>query len=75
MEIAVRQSSSPAGPRIPTASHRCPQCHTEALVMNRRHVSPPQWGDPVVTEYYDCDYCEAQFTYSPAQNRWKPIYL
>ena len=42
--------------------------------MHRRHVSPPQWGDPVVTEYYDCDYCEARFSYSPAQNRWKPIY-
>jgi hypothetical protein len=42
--------------------------------MQRRHVSPARWGAPVVTEYYDCDYCEASYQFSPAENRWKPIY-
>jgi hypothetical protein len=53
---------------------KCPQCRTEALVMQRRHVSPPRWGEPVVTEYYDCDFCDASYQYSPAENRWRPIY-
>jgi hypothetical protein len=43
--------------------------------MHRRHVSPPGWGTPVVTEYYDCDYCEARYSYSPADNRWKVVSL
>jgi len=71
MEIAVRQNFSTSG-RVQHV-HRCPQCRADALVLNRRHVSPPAWGLPVVTEYYDCDFCEARFTYSPAENRWKPI--
>jgi hypothetical protein len=39
--------------------------------MKRRHVSAPGWGEQVVTEYYDCDYCDARYSYSPAENRWK----
>ena len=39
--------------------------------MRRRHVSSPGWGEPVLTEYYDCDYCEARYSYSPADRRWK----
>jgi hypothetical protein len=73
MEIAVRQSSlerSRAGHDV----KKCPQCRAEALVMLRRHVSPPRWGTPVVTEYYDCEYCEASYQFSPADNRWRPIY-
>ena len=73
MEIAVRQSATDAR-RVTHRSHKCPQCRTEALVMHRRHVSPPSWGAPVVTEYYECDYCDAKYSYSPAENRWKPIY-
>ena len=73
MEIAVRQTGA-SHDRHRHANHRCPQCRTEALVMQRRHVSPPGWGAPVVTEYYDCDYCEARFSYSPAEGRWKLLY-
>jgi DNA-directed RNA polymerase subunit RPC12/RpoP len=69
MEFAVRQPGSDDARR--TSAHRCPQCRVEALIMRRRHVSSPGWGEPVLTEYYDCDYCEAQYSYSPAQNRWK----
>jgi hypothetical protein len=74
MEIAVRQSSHSGESRVTHAGHRCPHCRTDALVLNRRHVSGPGWGDPTVTEYYDCDYCEARFSYSPAENRWKLLY-
>jgi hypothetical protein len=73
MEIAVRQSHLDRR-SVARHAHRCPQCRADALVMHRRHVSPPRWGDPVVTEYYDCDYCDAKFTYSPADDRWKPVY-
>jgi hypothetical protein len=73
MEIAVRHSNSDRQ-HGRTSALRCPQCRTEALVMQRRHVSPARWGAPVVTEYYDCDYCEASYQFSPAENRWKPIY-
>ena len=70
MEIAVRQSN-PGTDRIGRASQRCPQCHTDALIMRRRHISSPGWGPSVSTEYYDCDYCEASYSYSPADRRWK----
>jgi hypothetical protein len=70
MEIAVRQSN-PDPDRSTRTTHRCPQCRVEALVMRRRHVSSPGWGEPVLTEYYDCDYCDARFSYSPAERRWK----
>jgi hypothetical protein len=52
----------------------CPQCRTEALVLNRRHVSPERLGTPLVTEYYECECCDARYQYSPADDRWKPIY-
>jgi hypothetical protein len=73
MEIAFGQSS-PHRSRAGRDVRKCPQCRTEALVLQRRHVSPPAWGDPVVTEYYNCDYCEASYQYSPADDRWRPIY-
>ena len=53
---------------------RCPQCRTEALILLRRHVSPERLGTPLVTEYYECECCESQYQYSPATDRWKPIY-
>lgn len=74
MEIAVRQSSLEAQEHAGRNARRCPQCRTEALVMHRRHVSPPRWGAAVVTEYYDCEFCEGRFQYSPADDRWKPVY-
>ncbi len=59
MEIGVRHSTSGVpSPTRPT--RRCLQCHTDALAMRRRHVSAPGWGESVVTEYYDCESCEAQ---------------
>jgi hypothetical protein len=41
--------------------------------MRNRHVSAAGWGEPVVTEYYECDFCEAHYSYSPATNRWKRL--
>ena len=73
MEIAVRQSNLERA-RAGHCSKKCPQCRTDALVLQRRHVSPPRWGEPVVTEYYDCECCEASYQYSPADDRWRPIY-
>jgi hypothetical protein len=73
MEFAVRQSAATAVRRA-SSVHRCPQCREEALVLQRRHVSPARLGPSLVTEYYDCDYCDARYQYSPADNRWKPIY-
>jgi hypothetical protein len=37
-------------------------------------VSPVRLGAPLVTEFYNCDSCDARYQYSPAQNRWRPIY-
>jgi C4-type Zn-finger protein len=71
MKFAVRRPAAEA-PRVST-THRCPQCHQEALILQRRHVSPPHLGASLVTEYYECDYCEARYQYSPADDRWKPI--
>ena len=71
MKFAVRHQS--AEPQRVTTTHRCPQCHQEALVLQRRHVSPPHLGESLVTEYYECQYCEANYQYSPAADRWKPI--
>lgn len=53
--------------------HRCPQCREVALVLNRRHVSPERLGEPLVTEFYDCDCCDARYKYSPAEDRWRSI--
>ena len=70
MEIRFRQSTSDdSGKAHPV--HRCPQCGVEALVLKRRHVSSPGWGEQTVTEYYDCDYCDARYSYSPSTKTWK----
>ena len=71
MEFGVRHQGSK--PRAAAASHRCPQCHEVALVLQQRHVSPERLGTPLVTEYYDCDSCDARYKYSPAENRWRPV--
>lgn len=42
--------------------------------MRKRHVSSACWGARTVTEYYDCDYCDARYTYSPADDRWRLVY-
>lgn len=53
---------------------QCPQCRADALILLRRHVSPERLGPPLVTEYYECDACDCRYQYSPATNRWKPVY-
>ena len=53
---------------------RCPQCRTDALILLRRHVSPPRLGAPLVTEYYEWDCCEYQYQYSPATVLWIPMF-
>jgi hypothetical protein len=55
-------------------ARQCPQCRAEALILLRRHVSPARLGPTLVTEYYECECCESQYQYSPADDRWKPIY-
>ena len=72
MDFASRHRTGTDAPKT-KSPHRCPQCQLEALVLSRRHVSPPSLGAPVVTEYYQCDYCDARFQYSPETNRWKPV--
>lgn len=74
MEFAARQSAAAAANvRRTSTTHTCPQCREAALVLERRHVSPSRLGPTLVTEYYDCEYCDARFQFSPAENRWKPI--
>jgi len=73
MEFAVRQVSARSH-RAPS-SHRCTVCHEAALVLQRRHVSPERWGEPLVTEFYECDCCDTRYTYSPAEDRWKRMTL
>lgn len=74
MDFAVRQSDTRGSLVAPAAAHACPQCRQVALVLTRRHVSPPSLGPAVVTEYYDCDCCDARYQFSPAHERWRPIY-
>jgi hypothetical protein len=45
----------------------------EALILSRRHVSPARLGEALVTEYYECNYCDAKLQYSPATGKWKPL--
>jgi hypothetical protein len=71
MDFAVRQKSSRA--RVTPSTHRCPQCREFALMLQDRHVSPARLGEPLVTEFYDCDCCDARFKYSPAANTWRPV--
>jgi hypothetical protein len=73
MEFAVRHVIPERKP-ITAEAHRCPQCCEQALVLHHRHVSPVRLGAPLVTEYYTCDFCDARYQFSPANNRWKPIY-
>jgi hypothetical protein len=75
MDVAIGQVSSESRLRVGRDARRCPQCRENALVMHRRHVSPPRWGAPLVTEYYDCDFCDARYQYSPADGRWRPLYV
>ena len=72
MEFAIRQAGKHSG-RTAGATHRCPQCRQDTLVLGRRHVSPARLGAALVTEYWDCDCCDARYQFSPADNRWKPI--
>ena len=71
MDFGVRQEGP--GGRGNAQTHRCPQCREVALTLQRRHVSPERLGKPLVTEFYDCDSCDARYKYSPADNRWRPI--
>ena len=61
-------------PRTVGGARQCPQCRAEALILLRRHVSPARLGTPLVTEYYECECCDSRYQYSPAPDRWKPIY-
>jgi DNA-directed RNA polymerase subunit M/transcription elongation factor TFIIS len=71
MEFAVRQPSTRA--RVTPSSHRCPQCREQALMLERRHVSPDRLGDALVTEFYECDCCDARYKYSPANDQWRAV--
>jgi hypothetical protein len=73
MEFAVRRVI-PQRNSITGNTHRCPHCREQALVLHHRHVSPARLGASLVTEYYSCDFCDARYQFSPAQNRWRPIY-
>jgi hypothetical protein len=71
MEFAVRQQFVRA--RVTPSSHRCPQCRELALMLHHRHVSPARLGEELVTEFYDCDCCDARLKYSPAANTWRVV--
>jgi hypothetical protein len=72
MEFAVRHATERSS--LTAGTHRCPQCREQTLVLHRRHVSPARLGSPLVTEYWDCDFCDARYQFTPAENRWRPIY-
>ncbi len=72
MNFAIRQTFE--GARAAGSVRQCPQCREDALVLHRRHVSPAHLGTSLVTEFYGCDCCDARYQYSPAENRWRPIY-
>ena len=74
MDFAVQQATPRHQTALP-AIHRCPQCRERALVLQKRHASPPRLGPTLITEYYDCDCCDARYQFSPAENRWRPVYL
>ena len=71
MDFAVRHATERSARAATT--HRCPQCREEAMVLTRRHVSPARLGTALVTEYWDCDCCDARYQFSPADNRWRPL--
>ena len=72
MDFSIRHTFEKG--RAVRDARRCPQCRTEALILLRRHVSPPHLGAALVTEYYECECCESQYQYSPATDRCKPVY-
>ena len=72
MDFAIPRTLE--GERATGAARQCPQCRNDALVLQRRHVSPAHLGTPLVTEFYGCDCCDARYQFSPAENRWRPIY-
>ena len=74
MEFAVRHVIPERNSKAGDTTHRCPQCREQALVLDHTHVSPVRLGAPLVTEYYNCDFCDARYQFSPALNRWKPVY-
>jgi hypothetical protein len=72
MDFSIRhtfEKQRPAG-----QARQCPQCRTDALILLRRHVSPARLGPPLVTEYYECECCDSHYQYSPATDRWRPVY-
>jgi hypothetical protein len=71
MEFAVCRAAERRS--LSASTHRCPQCRQEALVLHRRHVSPATLGTQLVTEYWDCDCCDARYQFSPTDGRWRPI--
>ena len=72
MDFTIRHTFEKA--RNIGEARQCPRCRTAALILLRRHVSPARLGPALVTEYYECDCCDSQYQYSPAEDRWKPIY-
>jgi hypothetical protein len=72
MNFAIRQTVE--GARAAGSVRQCPQCREDALVLHRRHVSPAHLGPPLITEFYGCDCCDARYQFSPAENRWRPVY-
>jgi hypothetical protein len=42
-------------------------------MLERRHVSPDRLGDALVTEFYECDCCDARYKYSPANDQWRAV--
>ena len=73
MHVSIEPRGSKSEVPVGRVGRRCPQCREDALVMDRRHVSPPRWGAPLVTEYYDCGFCDARYQYSPADDRWRAL--
>jgi len=71
MEFAVPQQSFRS--HVAPSAHRCRVCRETALIFQRRHVSPERWGEPVVTEFYDCDCCDTRYSYSPASATWRRL--
>ncbi len=45
----------------------------EPLALERRHTSPKHLGEVLVTETWSCPRCDARFTYSPKDDRWRPV--
>jgi uncharacterized protein with PIN domain len=49
---------------------RCTRCREE-LQLVRRHTSPIRLGTPVITDFYECPACDAEFAFSPATGKWR----